>query len=68
MGSEQEYDELVKEDFLEEKDLGIDKMSLVIEDTKELEMNGVVVSLNKSWNEISLESLLSIGIWYVFVL
>ena len=43
-------------------------MSLVIEDTKELEMNGVVVSLNKSWNEISLESLLSIGIWYVFVL
>ncbi len=68
MGSEQEYDELVKEDFLEEKDLEIDKMSLVIEDTKELEMNGVVVSLNKSWNEISLESLLSIGIWYVFVL
>ena len=68
MGSEQEYDELVKEDFLEEKDLGIDKMSLVIEDTKELEMNCVVVSLNKSWNEISLESLLSIGIWYVFVL
>ena len=68
MGSEQEYDELMKEDFLEEKDLGIDKMSLVIEDTKELEMNGVVVSLNKSWNEISLESLLSIGIWYVFVL
>ena len=68
MGSEQEYDELVKEDFLEEKDLGIDKMSLVIEDTKELEMNGVVVSLNKSWNEISLESLLSIGIWYLFVL
>lgn len=58
MGSEQEYDELVKEDFLEEKDLGIDKMSLVIEDTKELEMNGVVV----------FESLLSIGIWYVFVL
>ena len=68
MGSEQEYDELVKEDFLEEKDLGIDKMSLVIEDTKELEMNGVVVSLNKSWNELSLESHLSIGIWYVFVL
>ena len=68
MGSEQEYDELVKDDLLEEKDLGIDKMSLVIEDTKELEMNGVVVSLNKSWNEISLESLLSIGIWYVFVL
>jgi hypothetical protein len=68
MESEQEYDELVKEDFLEEKDPEIDKMSLVIEDTKELEMNGVVVSLNKSWNEISLESLLSIGIWYVFVL
>ena len=62
MESEQEYDELVKEDFLEEKDLEIDNMSLVIEDTKELEMNGVVVSLNKSWNEISLESLLSIGI------
>ena len=66
--TEKAFDELVKEDFLEEKDLGIDKMSLVIEDTKELEMNGVVVSLNKSWNEISLESLLSIGIWYVFVL